>query len=182
MKNKTLRSLVISAMLLAAALLLPLLTGQNKELGSILCLMHLPVLLCGILCGPVFGFAVGLTAAPLRYLIFGMPFMPMCLFMSAELAIYGVASGVLTRLLPKKPVSLFPTLLISMIMGRLAYGAVWWAVGTIGGKDFTVSAFLATSFVQSLPGIALQLVLIPILVAALIRAGVLGERKPNERP
>ena len=86
MKRTSIRTLVISAMLLAVALLLPFLTGQIPEIGSMLSPMHLPVLLCGFLCGPIWGFAVGAVAAPLRYLLFGMPQMPMCLFMAAEMA------------------------------------------------------------------------------------------------
>lgn len=176
MKNKTLRLLVISSMLLAAALLLPFITGQNQGLGTRLCLMHLPVLLCGILCGPHFGFAVGLIAAPLRFLIFGMPFMPMCLFMAVEMAVYGALAGIFIRIFPKKLPFTLLTLIIAMIGGRLAYGVIWWAVGTVGGKAFTLPAFLTTSFVKALLGIALQLVLIPILVTALDRAGVRNER------
>lgn len=176
MKNKPLRSLVIAAMLLAAALLLPFLTGQNRMLGNMLCLMHLPVLLCGILCGPLFGFAVGLVAAPLRFLIFGMPFMPLCLFMSVELAVYGALSGLLRRAFPEKLPYLLLNLVLSMLGGRLAYGIAWWAVGTVGSSPFTMSAFLTTSFVKALPGIALQLIFIPILVTALERGGIFKKR------
>jgi uncharacterized membrane protein len=58
-----LKKLTVSAMMLAIALLLPFLTGQLPAIGNMLSPMHIPVLLTGMLCGPIFGFAVGVVAA-----------------------------------------------------------------------------------------------------------------------
>ena len=68
-----LRRLVYSALFLALALLLPFLTGQIPQIGSALNPMHIPVLLCGFVCGWPWGLAVGLIAPLLRHLLFGMP-------------------------------------------------------------------------------------------------------------
>jgi len=73
-------------MMLAIALLLPFLTGQLQAIGQMLTPMHVPVLLCGMICGPIYGLAVGVVAAPLRFILFGMPQMPNVLYMTAELA------------------------------------------------------------------------------------------------
>ena len=101
MKHLQIKKLVISAMMLALCLLLPFLTGQIREIGRMLSPMHLPVLICGYVCGPVWGFAVGLVAAPLRSMIFSMPAVPECFFMAAELAVYGLMSGLFYRIFPK---------------------------------------------------------------------------------
>lgn len=170
MKRTSIRTLVISAMLLAVALLLPFLTGQIPEIGSMLSPMHLPVLLCGFLCGPIWGFAVGAVAAPLRYLLFGMPQMPMCLFMAAEMAVYGLLAGLLYSIFPKKIPYLYISLILSMIGGRLVYGAVQWVVIGSGGGTYTLNMFLASTIIGSWPGILLQIVLIPVIMIALKRA------------
>ena len=43
--------LTYSALYLAIALVLPFLTGQIPQIGSMLCPMHIPALLCGFVCG-----------------------------------------------------------------------------------------------------------------------------------
>ena len=89
--------------MLALALVLPFLTGQIPEIGSMLCPMHLPALLCGFMCGWPWGLAVGLISPLLRSVIFGMPPMfPTAVSMAFEMAAYGAVSGLLYRLLPKK--------------------------------------------------------------------------------
>lgn len=175
MKRTSIRTLVISAMLLAVALLLPFLTGQIPEIGSMLSPMHLPVLLCGFLCGPIWGLAVGAVAAPLRYLLFGMPQMPMCLFMAAEMAVYGLLAGLLYSIFPKKIPYLYISLILSMIGGRLVYGAVQWVVIGSGGGTYTLNMFLASTMIGSWPGILLQIVLIPVIMIALKRAKFIRE-------
>lgn len=53
------RKLTYSALFLALAMVLPFLTGQIPEIGSMLCPMHIPALLCGFMCGWPWGLAVG---------------------------------------------------------------------------------------------------------------------------
>ena len=87
--RRNLRRLTVASCFLALALVLPLLTGQIPRIGNMLCPMHLPVMLCGYLCGPVWGTCVGLIAPLLRFVLFGAPeIMPRGLAMSAELAAY----------------------------------------------------------------------------------------------
>ena len=97
MKRNHVKQLVLASMFLALALALPFLTGQIPQIGSMLCPMHIPVLLCGFFCGWPWGAAVGAVAPLLRSLIFGMPPMfPTALCMAFELATYGAVSGYLS--------------------------------------------------------------------------------------
>lgn len=161
------RKLTYSALCLAMALVLPFLTGQIPEIGSMLCPMHIPALLCGFLCGWPWGLGMGFAAPLLRYVIFGMPPMPTALAMAFELAAYGAVSGVLYRLLPKKGVSVYVSLVAAMVAGRVVWGAVQFAIAGLQGTVFSLSAFLAGAVTTAIPGIVLQLVMIPPLVIVL---------------
>ena len=169
-----LKLLTYSAVSLAAALLLPLLTGGDMKLGNALCLMHIPVLLCGYICGPWWGGAVGICAPILRGLIFSRPpFMPTGLCMAAELMAYGLFTGLFYKLFPKKLPFLYVSLLCSMLCGRLVWGLAQYVVLGAQGKTFTLAVFWTNGFVTALPGMALQIVLIPLLITAFKKAGLL---------
>ena len=71
--NPRVQNLALSAMFMAIGLVLPFLTGQIPQIGSMLLPMHLPVLLCGLICGWQYGGLVGFVLPLLRYLLFGMP-------------------------------------------------------------------------------------------------------------
>ena len=161
------RKLTYSALCLAMALVLPFLTGQIPEVGSMLCPMHIPALLCGFLCGWPWGLGMGFAAPLLRNMIFAMPPMPAALSMAFELATYGAVAGLLYRLLPKKSVNVYVSLVGAMIAGRVVWGAVQYVILGLRGTTFTVSAFLAGAVTTAIPGIILQLVLIPPLVMVL---------------
>lgn len=168
-----LRRLVASAICLALALVLPFLTGQLQQIGNMLCPMHIPVLLCGMLCGWPWGMAVGFIAPLLRFLLFGMPpLYPIGLGMAFELATYGFSAGLCYKLLPKKPGYTYAALLCGMIDGRIVWGLARYIMAGLSGSEFPFSAFLAGAVTNAIPGIILQLVLIPILVLALKKAGI----------
>lgn len=170
-RSNPVRSLVISALMLALCLVLPFLTGQIPEIGGMLCPMHLPVLLCGFVCGPVWALVVGAVAPMLRYVLFQMPPpFPTGFSMCFELATYGLVSGLLFRALPKKPWNVYVSLIAAMLAGRLVWGIVRAIISGAGGAEFTWQLFLAGGFTQAIPGIILQIVLIPLLVLALRRA------------
>ncbi len=160
--------LIFSAMFLAIALVLPFLTGQVPMFGKMLCPMHIPVLLCGFFCGPFWGASVGLVAPLLRSSLFGMPqLFPEGIAMCFELATYGLIAGVLYWTLPKKPVYVYVSLISAMLAGRAVWGIVRIIFYGVGKIPFGWMAFLTGAFVNALPGIVVQLVLIPILVIAL---------------
>ena len=162
--------MVLSAMFLALALVLPLLTGQLQQIGRALNPMHIPVLLCGFFCGPLYGFAIGLIAPLLRFVFFGMPpIMPFGIGMSLELATYGLVSGLLYSKLPKKKSSVYIALLVTMAAGRVVWGISRVVFYGLGVYEFGWKAFIAGALLDAIPGIVIQIILIPIIVIALKR-------------
>ena len=171
--NQKIKKLTVSAMFLALGLVLPFLTGQIPQIGSALSPMHIPVLLAGFLCGPWWAMAVGFAAPMLRHVWMGMPPLITAIAMSFELAGYGLFSGLLYRLLPKKTVNIYVSLIGAMILGRIIWGIAMVVISGVTGSAFTWSAFMAGALLNAIPGIILHIVLIPILVMALKRAKVL---------
>ena len=170
MKDRN-RRLTFSALYLAIALVLPFITGQIPEIGAMLSPMHIPVQLCGFVCGWQWGLAVGLIAPILRSLLFGMPTLyPAAIAMTLELAVYGALSGILYKLLPRKIWSIYVSLILAMIGGRLAWGGARYVLAGLSGSEFPVSAFLAGAVLNAIPGIILHIVLIPLLVMVLEKA------------
>ena len=168
MRNSDVKKHVLAALFLALALVLPFLTGQIPEVGSMLCPMHIPALLCGFFCGWPWGLAVGLIAPVLRSLMFGMPPMfPVAICMSFELATYGAISGLLYSKLPRKKTSIYISLMTAMVAGRLVWGVARFLCAGLDVTAFGLSAFWAGAITTAIPGIIVQLVLIPILVMAL---------------
>ena len=173
MTTLQIRRLTYAALYLAIAMVLPFITGQIPEIGAALCPMHIPALLCGFMCGWPWGLAVGFIAPLLRSVLFGMPALfPGAVAMAFELAVYGGMAGFLRRKLPRRKGMLYAVLLISMIAGRLVWGAVRVILAGLSGSSFTWALFLAGAVTNAVPGIILQLVLIPVLVAAMERAGL----------
>lgn len=170
------RKLAFSALYLAIALVLPFLTGQIPEIGSMLCPMHIPVLLCGFMCGWPWGMAVGFIAPLLRSLTLGMPPMfPTGIAMAFELAAYGAVSGVAYRLLPRKKAYVYVALVIAMVCGRVVWGVVRYLIAGLQSTSFTLEAFWAGAITTAIPGIILHIVLIPPLVMLLKRAKLVFE-------
>lgn len=165
------QKLVSSALCLGLCLVLPLLTGQIQQIGNMLCPMHLPVLLCGFVCGPLWGTVVGFIAPLLRYIIFGMPpIFPMGISMAFELGAYGLVSGLLYRKLPKRLPFLYVSLVSAMVAGRVLWGAVRFVLAGLSGSRFPFAMFLSGAVTEAIPGIIIQLLLIPLIVVALKKA------------
>lgn len=171
-KTDSLHKLLYSAVCLALCLILPFLTGQMQSLGNALCPMHLPVLLAGFLCGPAWAAALGFIAPLLRFVIFGMPpIYPIGAAMAVELAVYGLVSGLMYQKLPGSTRNIYVSLITAMLSGRLVWGAVRAMMSGVSQAGFTWAAFWAGAFAEAVPGIVLQILLIPLLVLALQKAG-----------
>ena len=169
--QKNIRELVTAAVCLALCLFLPFLTGQIPQWGNMLSPMHIPVLLCGLLCGWPYATAVGFIAPALRFALFGMPpIFPTGVAMCFELAAYGVISSLMYRRLPRKKLSIYAALLIAMVGGRIVWGLVRWLIAGLAGSSFTFAMFLSGALLKAVPGIIVQIVLIPLLVMAIERA------------
>ena len=172
-KRNDVKKLTLSAMFLALAFVMPFLTGQIQQIGSMLCPMHIPVLLCGFFCGAPWGLAIGVLAPLLRSATLGMPVMfPAAFCMAFELATYGFVAGWLHHKLPKKKGSVYLSLLSAMLLGRLVWGMVMFSCMGFDAAKFGLKAFLGGAVLQAVPGIILQLILVPVLVIAL-------EKMPN---
>ena len=166
--NNNVRKMTAAGLCLALALMLPFLTGQIPQIGGMLCPMHLPVLLCGFLCGAPWGATVGAVAPLLRNLLFGMPpLYPTGLSMAVELAAYGLICGLLYPKMKKMGLQgIYITLISAMILGRIIWAGARMLM-LAGGVEFTFSIFLMDGFVNAIPGIIVQLIVIPVLVHAL---------------
>lgn len=174
MNSTQLRKLTYSALYMAIALILPFVTGQIPEIGAMLCPMHIPALLCGFMCGWPWGVAVGFISPLLRSVMFGMPAMfPAAIAMAFELAVYGGMAGLLYSRLPRKKWMIYAALLISMIAGRVVWGAVQAMLAGLSGNSFTWTLFLTGAVINAVPGIIMQLALIPVLVVTMDKAGLM---------
>ena len=175
----TTKNLTLSAMFLALGMVLPFLAGQIQQIGNMLLPMHIPVLLCGLICGWQYGAAVGFVLPLLRSATFGMPpIYPVAIAMAFELATYGFASGFLyARSRWQCVIALYRCLIAAMIAGRLVWGAAEIILLGLRGNAFTWEAFLAGAVLNAIPGIILQLVLIPVIMVALSKSGLVTFRR-----
>ncbi len=165
------QKLTLAAVCLALCLVLPFLTGNIPQIGNALCPMHIPVFLCAFLCGPWWAAGIGFMAPLLRFLLVGMPpIFPTGLAMAFELMSYGVIAGLLYRRLPGKPVYIYVSLLGAMVGGRIIWGIARALMSGAAGAAFTWALFLADGFINALWGIALHILLIPVVVMALKKA------------
>ena len=166
MNKSKIKKITISAMFLSLGMVLPFLTGQIKEIGDTLLPMHIPVMLCGLICGAKYGVILGLILPLLRATAVGMPpIYPNAVWMSAELATYGFVIGFLYLSFFKKQLWwLYCSLVISMISGRIVWGITKAVLLGVAGKAFTYQAFIAGGITDALPGIVLQLILIPVII------------------
>ncbi|MCI9438326.1 MAG: ECF transporter S component [Lachnospiraceae bacterium] len=179
--KRYIKDIVMAAMLLAVGIVLPFFTGQIPQIGSMLLPMHLPVLVCGLICGWQYGGIVGFVLPLLRYVLFGMPPMPNGLAMAFELAAYGAISGFLyNRSRWQCIVSLYRSLIIAMIGGRVIWGIVRVVMLGMTGNAFTWQMFMAGAFLNAVPGIILQLVFIPALMVALNKTGLVRFRREQK--
>ncbi|MBE7024937.1 MAG: ECF transporter S component [Ruminococcaceae bacterium] len=174
MNKKNALSITYAALCLALALVLPFLTGQIPQIGKALAPMHIAVFLCGFVCGWPYGLLVGFIAPLLRSAIFGFPIMfPEAVSMAFELATYGLISGLLYKVFPKKTQYIYLSLLTAMACGRLIWGAVRYCLAGLTGSGFPFSAFWAGAVANAVPGIILHILLLPLLVVALKKANVI---------
>ncbi|MDO5022245.1 MAG: ECF transporter S component [Eubacteriales bacterium] len=173
------KKLTVAGICLALAFLLPFLTAQIPEIGKTLAPMHIPVIICGFLAGPLYGAGVGFLAPIARSLFLSMPPMyPMALAMALELCAYGLAAALLHRLF-KKNMSLtqnvYISLVLSMVIGRIVFGIAMYFMLMASGKSYTINMFINGTVLGAIPGIILHLLIIPPIVLAIKRSNVLGK-------
>lgn len=186
MKNKNITNLCLAAMFLAVGLILPMFTGQIPQIGNMLLPMHIPVLLCGLICGWKYGLAVGFITPLMRSVLFGMPMLyPTAVAMAFELMTYGFVIGILYEKSRWQCVrALYRCMFTAMLSGRIVWGIVEMLLLGVGNGGFTLQAFLGAAFFNAIPGIVLQLIAIPAIMTALNRTGLVpfhtSERKEEK--
>ncbi|MCK9224579.1 MAG: ECF transporter S component [Candidatus Muirbacterium halophilum] len=159
------KKLILSSLLLALSMLLPFLTGQIPQIGNMLTPMHIPVLLCGFLCGWPYGLIIGFIAPLLRFFLFGMPpLIPIGILMTFELATYGFVSGYIFNKVKPTLSKIYITLIISMICGRIIWGITSYILANILNMDFSLQIYINLAFITAIPGIIFQLITIPAIV------------------
>ena len=153
-------------MFFALGLVLPFLTGQIPAIGSMLLPMHLPVFLCALICGWQYAAMIGVALPIIRSLLFTMPPMfPTAVAMAFELLTYGLITGLVYLLFKRKNIlSVYISLIAGMLAGRFVWGVVQYIL---------LAAFIAGAFTNAVPGIIVQLVLIPLIMFALDKAKLL---------
>ena len=171
------KRICITAVCVALCCILPM-AFHSVGLGSALSPMHIPVLLCGFVCGGLPGLACGIAGPILSSALTGMPSVPMLIRMVPELIVYGLAAGLGMKYIRtgKAIADLYISLIIAMVLGRVA-GGIASALFFLGsGEAFTVAAWASSYFVTAVPAIAIHLVLVPVLALTLTRAGVVPKR------
>lgn len=167
----TIRQLTGSALLAATGVLLPQVFHMigGTATGGMFLPMHIPVLLAGMLYGPMCGASVGVLAPTLSFLIFAMPPAAKYPFMLIELIFYGLAAGLFERALRRfDTVNLIFTTFLSQLIGRAAYAGCLWLGGRfLVGVSFPAVSTVTAALATGLPGIVIQLVLVPAMYSAL---------------
>ena len=162
------RKITYTSLFIALGLILPFLTGQVPQIGNMLCPMHIPVLLCGFVCGWSWGLLAGVVVPLLRSFLFSMPVLfPSAVCMAFELGTYGMVAGLLHKKLPQKPWNVYVSLFSAMIIGRIVWGVAMSICMGFTGQAFGMAAFLAGAVTNAVPGILVQIVLIPVIVSTL---------------
>ncbi|MDR1692789.1 MAG: ECF transporter S component [Oscillospiraceae bacterium] len=164
------RKLVYTAILIAIGVVLPIALHPVPNAGQVLLPMHIPVLLCGFVCGFPYGLACGALLPLTSHLVTGMPPSAMLVPMVCELAVYGLAASALYRLIRTKSrtLNLYASLIGAMLCGRIVYGVLNALIFSAG--EYSLPIWLTAMFVTALPGIAVQLILIPAVILLLNRA------------
>lgn len=163
MMNKT-KKLTLTAMCLALGVILPQAFHMIPNAGNIFLPMHIPVLICGFICGPFYGLTVGIITPCLSHIIFSMPPAMMLGQMIVELGVYGLCTGLLNQIITinNELLKYYLVLIISMVVGRITYGICNALLFKAG--NYSLSIWLSAAFIKGLPGIIIQLVLIPTIV------------------
>ena len=167
--NQYIKNMVLTALFIAAGLVLPSFF-HFVGAGSTFLPMHLPVLVCGLVCGWQWGFLAGAILPLLSSLLTGMPELyPLAFAMMFELAAYGFLSGWLLPRCAARRGRLYLALIAAMLGGRLVSGLAKLVLFGLVGLPFGWRIFISGAFVTALPGILLQLALVPPLTVAINR-------------
>lgn len=170
---------IITAVCIALCYVIPLMFHGIQNAGSIFCPMHIPVFICGLICGWQYGLLCGIAGPALSSALSGMPPVAILPSMMVELAVYGTAAGLMMKLVRTKSTyaDLYISLIVAIVCGRVLAGLAKALIFARG--SYSMSAWIAGSVVTSWPGTVIQLVFIPTIVFALMKSHLIPERYPK---
>ena len=176
MKKNSIKKLCLTAVFIAMCVILPM-AFHSVGLGSTFAPMHIPVLMCGLVCGGGYGLLCGMIGPVLSSVLTGMPGTAMLVSMVPELMTYGLVTGLLMGKVKtgKLYADLYICLGAAMILGRVVAGIAKMLL-YMGGEGYSIGVWISAHFVTAAPGIICHLVVIPILVSTLMRAKLLPKR------
>lgn len=177
---RSVKKLTLASVCIALCVVLPIAFHSIPDGGSIFLPMHIPVLICGMLCGWPYGLVCGLMGPLLSSAITGMPPAAMLPAMMVECGTYGMVSGLMLKVVRtgKTYGDLYIALVTAMVAGRVLSGI---AKALIFMPGISMTAWVTASFVTALPGIAIQLVFLPGVVCTLMKARVIPARYGSEK-
>ena len=180
MKNSVIKNMVVTAMCIALCVVVPIAFHVIPNAGSVFLPMHIPVLLCGLVCGWQYGLLCGLVGPVISSLLTGMPGAAMLPSMVVECGMYGCVCGLMMAHIRtgRLVTDLYISLPVAMLVGRVVSGI---AKALIFAPGINLAAWATASFVTGLPGILVQLILLPAIVGALTQAGLIPRRYIAER-
>lgn len=178
-KMSNVKKSIITAVCIALCYVIPLMFHGIQNAGSIFCPMHIPVFICGLICGWQYGLLCGIAGPALSSALSGMPPVAILPSMMVELAAYGTAAGLMMKLVRTKSTyaDLYISLIVAIVCGRVLAGLAKALIFARG--SYSMSAWIAGSVVTSWPGTVIQLVFIPTIVFALMKSHLIPERYPN---
>lgn len=178
-KMSNVKKSIITAVCIALCYVIPLMFHGIQNAGSIFCPMHIPVFICGLICGWQYGLLCGIAGPALSSALSGMPPVAILPSMMAELAVYGTAAGLMMKLVRTKSTyaDLYISLIVAIVCGRVLAGLAKALIFARG--SYSMSAWIAGSVVTSWPGTVIQLVFIPTIVFALMKSHLIPERYPK---
>ena len=184
-KKFDIKKSIITALFISLCVVLPMAFHLIQISGSIFCPMHIPVLLCGLICGWKLGLICGLTGPLLSCLLTGMPSVTTLPAMTVELSVYGLITGLMMTLVHTKRIytDLYASLITAMLAGRIAAGIIraltFMFFTYVAADTFSISVWTTSYFITSFPGIVTHLIIIPSIVFALTKARLIPTRYPK---
>lgn len=178
-KMSNVKKSIITAVYIALCYVIPLMFHGIQNAGSIFCPMHIPVFICGLICGWQYGLLCGIAGPALSSALSSMPPVAILPSMMVELAAYGTAAGLMMKLVRTKSTyaDLYISLIVAIVCGRVLAGLAKALIFARG--SYSMSAWIAGSVVTSWPGTVIQLVFIPTIVFALMKSHLIPERYPK---
>lgn len=179
MKPSYIRSLAYTAVCAALCVVVPMAFHSIPNAGTVFLPMHIPVLLCGLICPWPYSLLCGLLGPLLSSVITGMPPAAMLPSMMVECGTYGLVSSLMMRFVRTRcaTADLYISMVSAMILGRVVAGLAKAFILAPGTPAF---AWVSTSLVTGIPGILIQLLLVPAIILALTHAKLLPKRYPKE--